>query len=247
MTSTDACMPSLDQVDDLLSEYRRGESPLENLLSDSEAAARELPQIPYRDQDENHRRIADTAWNLRSLDRALRDIAAAEAVAASVVVDNADEAIAEAASRAAEGSVAGTSGTVIGYVAITDSFEFTDASYECAAWYQNHTVHPGAYPLVMSRDRLLVTYDTVLGHSDFGSRVGGVPLGGKHGIDENMGEPGTYTASTYTFNFPKVYVPGVPYGRGRVFLCPGVSIAETRFSHPLSGIPGVRHEIAIAR
>lgn len=236
----------LNQVDELLAAYRRGENPLETLINEAEAAVRALPRVHFRSQDDRYHRITSTAWSLRALHRALSGRAADEVAAASATVDDSDPHVAAALDKAARGTEVTDRGLVIGYVAVTDSHEVTDASFECAAWYQKHTVHPGAYALVMHGGRLSITFDTTLGGSDFGSRFAGVPIG-EGGMDENVGKTGTYTSSTYTFTFPKVYVPGIEFGRGQVFLCPEVSITETRTMHDLCPIPSVRHEITVDR
>ena len=77
-----------------------------------------------------------------------------------------------------------------------------NASYECAAWYQDIEVQPGEYPVYayIQEGRVkyfLVTLPGIVVASDFSSHFGGVRYGSN--VDKDKGQPGTYHIQIYDY------------------------------------------------
>ena len=77
-----------------------------------------------------------------------------------------------------------------------------NASYECAAWYQDIEVQPGEYPVYayIQEGRVkyfLVTLPGTVAASDFSSHFGGVRYGSN--VDKDKGQPGEYHIQIYDY------------------------------------------------
>lgn len=236
---------------DLLEAYRNGEDPLQEYIEHRQEGYRAYLSDRFNadeDAEQTYREHAD----LRSLQWKLKKYA--EEADQAETVDRDSELNAEAIDTASEGIHRVDNGIVIGYVAVEESFNQTE-HFETAAWYQDHTVTPGVYPVVARfgygdtrPSDVSVRYDTVKGRSNFQSLAGGVAIGEGYDNESTVGQTGTVSRQEYGYELPSA--DGASGFGGNVFYCPEVDIdwverGESRFRE--SDVPSVDVRVRLDR
>lgn len=240
----------LDDLDaaELMDAYRAGEDPLEAYIAEREEDSRR-----YLRGDDDHQAEATYREHadLRSL-RSKLSRYAADAEAAEVV-DRSTGLNAEAVQAAAEGVRRVDGKIVIGYVAVNEPFDQTE-HFETAAWYQDHTVTPGVYPVLAnfrdggdSPDDAYVRYDTTKGRSNFQALAGGVSIGQAYDNQSTSGQSGTVDRSMYGYNLPSA--DGATGFGGNVFYCSEVDLdwSDELPRYRQTDVPNANIRVRLAR
>ncbi len=87
-------------------------------------------------------------------------------------------------------------GEVVGFVKINKPYVHHNASFECAAWWEDSEIKPGVYPLTLEKNyhvpydlQLATKLDAVVVDDFFPSLFGGVAVSSKPYVPQNLGEP----------------------------------------------------------
>jgi hypothetical protein len=105
--------------------------------------------------------------------------------------------------------------TRIGTYVLTEPTEFTNSSYETAAWWSKVLVPAGEYPVVgkvdengqVEDDSISVALTGVCTAAHFPALWGGVPIGNvERGRDPRIGKPETYHLRPYAHSLARVFL-----------------------------------------
>ena len=189
--------------------------------------------------DTPQRKHLDNAEHtLRSIERARSQNALADlARSASYPPDVASALEKEAKTRPTRQRVQDSNGnwretTVLGSVTVTEPFRVRQ-QYETAAWFRDHEVKPGTYPVWLTGDRIGVGYDTTVVDEDFTPLLHGVPNGRSR--KDGIGTSDRFGQNVEVHTMPGVYAPGIRVFGGHLALRQGVDLRRK----PVAGVSGL--------